>query len=55
MTKLPLILLPLFLFALAAANATLSVVALDTGEQLIGEILPQSSPVVVMLRSPIIG
>ncbi len=55
MTKLPLILLPLFLFALASANATLSVVDLDTGEQLIGEILPQSSPVVVMLRSPLLG
>jgi putative salt-induced outer membrane protein YdiY len=55
MTKLPLILLPLFLFALAAANATLSVVNLDTGEQLIGEILPQSSPAVVMLRSPLLG
>lgn len=55
MIKLPLILLPLFLFALAVANATLSVVDLDTGEQLIGEILPQSSPVVVMLRSPLLG
>ena len=55
MTKLPLILLALFVFALASANATLSVVALDTGEQLIGEILPQSSPVVVMLRSPLLG
>jgi len=55
MTKLPLTLLALFIFALAVANATLSVVDLDTGEQLIGEILPQSSPVVVMLRSPLLG
>jgi putative salt-induced outer membrane protein YdiY len=55
MTKLPLVLLPLLLFALAPANATLSVVDLDTGEQLIGEILPQSSPAVVMLRSPLLG
>ena len=53
MTKLPLTLLALFIFALASANATLSVVALDTGEQLIGEILPQSSPVEVKLRSPL--
>ena len=55
MTKLSLILLPLFLFALAAAHASLSVVELDTGEQLIGEILPQSSSVVVILRSPLLG
>ena len=55
MTKRPLALIPLFLFALAVANASLSVVDLDTGEQLIGEILPQSSPVVVMLRSPLLG
>ena len=55
MTKRPLALILLFLFALAVANASLSVVDLDTGEQLIGEILPQSSPVVVMLRSPLLG
>ena len=55
MTKRPLALIPLFLFALAVANASLSVVDLDTGEQLIGEILPQSSSVVVMLRSPLLG
>jgi len=55
MTKLPLILLPLFLFALASANATLSVVDLDTGEQLIGEILTQSSTITVVIRSPLLG
>ena len=55
MTKLPLILLPLVLFALASANATLSVVALDTGEQLIGEILTQSSTITVIIRSPLLG
>jgi len=55
MTKRPLILLPLFLFALASANATLSVVALDTGEQLIGEILTQSSTITVIIRSPLLG
>jgi putative salt-induced outer membrane protein YdiY len=55
MRKCQFTLLPLFVFALASANATFSVVALDTGEQLIGEILPQSSPVVVMLRSPLLG
>ena len=55
MIKLPLILLPLFVFALASANATLSVVALDTGEQLIGEILKQSSTITVIIRSPLLG
>ena len=55
MTKLPLILLPLFLFTLASANATLSVVDLDTGEQLIGEILTQSSTITVVIRSPLLG
>jgi putative salt-induced outer membrane protein YdiY len=55
MTKLPLILLPLFLFALASANATLSVVDLDTGEQLIGEILTQSSTITVVIRSQLLG
>ncbi|MFL2833711.1 MAG: hypothetical protein ACJ0BK_08885 [Coraliomargaritaceae bacterium] len=44
MRKLLLALLPLFIFTLASANAALSVVALDTGDQLIGEILPESSP-----------
>jgi len=55
MTKLPLTLLALFIFALASANATLSVVALDTGEQLIGEILTQSSTITVIIRSPLLG
>ena len=55
MRKLLLAVLPLFIFALVSANAALSVVALDTGEQLIGEILPGSSPVTVMLRSPLLG
>ena len=55
MTKLPLILLPLFLFTLASANAPLSVVDLDTGEQLIGEILTQSSTITVVIRSPLLG
>jgi putative salt-induced outer membrane protein YdiY len=55
MRKCQFTLLPLFVFALVSANAALSVVDLDTGEQLIGEILPQSSPVVVMLRSPLLG
>ena len=55
MRKALLALLPLFVFTLASANTSLSVVALDTGEQLIGEILPESSPVTVMLRSPLLG
>ena len=55
MTKLPLALLALFIFALASANATLSVVNLDTGEQLIGEILTQSSTITVVIRSPLLG
>ena len=49
------ILLPLFIFPLASANANLSVVALDTGEQLIGEILTQSSTSIVIIRSPLLG
>ena len=49
------ILLPLFIFPLASANANLSVVALDTGEQLIGEILTQSSTSTVIIRSPLLG
>ena len=55
MRKLQLALLPLFIFILASANAALSVVALDTGDQLIGEILPRSSPATLILRSPILG
>ena len=55
MRKLLLVLLPLFIFILASANAALSVVALDTGDQLIGEILPESSPATLMLRSPLLG
>ncbi len=55
MTKLRLTLLAPFIFALASANATLSVVALDTGEQLIGEILTQSSTITVIMRSPLLG
>ena len=55
MRKALLALLPLFVFTLASANTVLSVIALDTGEQLIGEILPESSPVTVMLRSPLLG
>ena len=55
MKKLLLALLSLFIFVLASANATLSVVALDTGDQLIGEILPESSPATLMLRSPLLG
>ena len=55
MRKALLALLPLFVFTLASANTALSVVALDTGEQIIGEILPESSPVTVMLRSPLLG
>jgi putative salt-induced outer membrane protein YdiY len=55
MRKLPLALLPLLVFALVSANAARSLVTLDTGEQLIGEILPQSSPVALMVRSPLLG
>ena len=55
MRKLLLVISPLFIFILASANAALSVVALDTGDQLIGEILPESSPVTLMLRSPLLG
>ena len=55
MRKLLLVILPLFIFILASANAALSVVALDTGDQLIGEILPESSPVTLILRSPLLG
>ncbi len=55
MRKLLLVLLPLFIFILASANAALSVVALDTGDQLIGEILPESSPATLVLRSPLLG
>jgi putative salt-induced outer membrane protein YdiY len=40
---------------LASANATLSVVDLDTGEQLIGEILTQSSTITVVIRSQLLG
>ena len=55
MRKLLFALLPQFIFILASANATLSVVALDTGDQLIGEILPGSSPATLILRSPLFG
>ena len=55
MRKLLLALLPLFIFTLASTNAGLSVVALDTGDQLIGEILLESSPATLMLRSPLLG
>ena len=55
MRKLQLALLLIFVFALVSANASLSVVALDTGERLIGEILPKSSPATVILRSPLLG
>ena len=55
MRKCQFTLLPLFVFALASANATLSVVALDSGEQLIGEILTQSSATTVIVRSPLLG
>ena len=55
MRKCQVTLLPLFVFALASANATLSVVALDSGEQLIGEILTQSSATTVIVRSPLLG
>ena len=55
MRKLLLALLPLFISILASANAALSVVALDTGDQLIGEILPKSSAATLMLRSPLLG
>ena len=55
MRKLLLALLPLFISILASANAALSIVALDTGDQLIGEILPKSSQATLMLRSPLLG
>ena len=55
MKKLPLALLALLVFALASANAARSLITLDTGEQVIGEILPQSSPVAFMLRSALLG
>ena len=55
MIKLLLALLPLFIFIPASANAGLSVVAIDTGDQLIGEILPESSPATLMLHSPLLG
>ena len=55
MKKLPLALLALLVFSLAPAQATRSLVTLDTGEQLIGEILPQSSPVALMIRSVLLG
>ena len=55
MRKLLLVIVHLFIFIMASANAALSVVALDTGDQLIGEILPKSSPVTLMLRSPLLG
>ena len=55
MRKLLLALLPLFISIPASANAALSVVALDTGDQLIGEILPKSSPATLTLRSPLLG
>jgi putative salt-induced outer membrane protein YdiY len=55
MRKCQFTLLPLFVFALASANANLSVVALDTGEQVIGDILTQSSTIAVIIRSPLLG
>ncbi|MDA9591991.1 DUF481 domain-containing protein [bacterium] len=55
MRKYQFTLLFLFTFALAEANANLSVVALDTGEQLIGEILAESSTITVIIRSPLLG
>ena len=55
MKKLPLALLALLVFALASANAARSLITLDTGEQVIGEILPQSSPVALTVRSALLG
>lgn len=48
-------LLALFLFALTSIDAAPSVLALDTGEQLVGEILPESTPELVVLRSALLG
>ena len=55
MRKLLLALFSLFIFILASANAALSVVALAPGDQLIGEILPDSSSTTLMLRSTLLG
>jgi hypothetical protein len=45
----------LFILTLSPLSAIPSVVALDTGEQLIGEILPESSEETVMIRSALLG
>lgn len=41
--------------ALSLLQAAPSVVALDSGEQLIGEVLPASTPEIVVLRSAVLG
>lgn len=52
--RMPFIFL-LFVLALASARAAPSVVALDSGEQLIGEVLPASTSETLVLQSAVLG
>lgn len=45
----------IFLLGVLSAQASLTLVKLDSGEQLVGEMLPRSTDVLVVLRSSLLG